>query len=172
MEVRQLLHADERRYQSIREQAVLDNPSPQGSELQREKAIFSQSLHNVLGAHELNGTRIWGVFDDVAMAGVAALSPILLESGTYKLWLWGLYVHRKYRGTPASRLLMEAVRAWGGRRYPGLSIMGSFHVTNRHAMQMVTRFGFAEAELLNKTLSSLVPPDHVVVECANLAISS
>jgi hypothetical protein len=48
--------------------------------------------------------------------------------------------------------------------------MGSFHKNNRQAWQMVMRFEFIATgghEALTK--SGLVPPEHVVVECARRA---
>ena len=166
MEARLLSRLDERGYRNLREQAAREGPLIQIGELQRERELFDRTPGTVMKTHELRGTRVWGAFDDMTLAGAVALSPVLLQTRTRQLWLWGMYVHPRYRGTPASRLLMEAVLAWGESQYSGSSIMGSFHRNNRHAWQMVMRFGFIAAgdnEVL--TESGLVPPQHVVVEC-------
>lgn len=166
MEARLLSRLDERGYRNLREQAAREGPLIQTGELQRELELFAQVHDSVMKVYELRGARIWGVFDDIILAGVVALSPVLLHTRARQLWLWGMYVYPRYRGTPASRLLMEAVLAWGDRQYTGSSIMGSFHKNNRHAWQMVMRFGFVATggyEELAK--SGLVPPEHVVVEC-------
>lgn len=167
MEARQILRMDERRYRILREQAACEGPLIQADELQRELELFDQIQHSVIKVYELKGTRVWGVFDDIALAGAVALSPIPLQSKTIQLWLWGMYVYPRYRGTSASRLLMEAVLAWSEKHYSGSSIMGSFHRNNRHAWQMVVRFGFAVTDSHDElTRSGLVPPEHMVVEYA------
>lgn len=166
MEARPLSRLDERGYRNLREQAAREGPLTQTSELQRELELFDQIHDSVMKVYEIRGTRVWGAFDDITLTGAVALSPVLLQGRARQLWLWGMYVYPRYRGTPASRLLMEAVLAWGERQYGGSSIMGSFHKNNRHAWQMVMRFGFA-ATGAHEELSTagLVPPDHVVVEC-------
>lgn len=166
MEARPLSRLDERGYRNLREQAAHEGPLIQTGELQRERELFAQIHDSVMKVYELRGTRVWGAFDDMILTGVVALSPVLLQARTRQLWLWGMYVYPRYRGTPASRLLMEAVLAWAERQYSGSSIMGSFHKNNRHAWQMVMRFGFVATdshEELGK--SGLVSPEHVVVEC-------
>jgi GNAT superfamily N-acetyltransferase len=168
MKSRQLLQLDERQYRIMREQAAIEGPLTQTGELQRELAMFDHPHHSVIQVHEIRGTRIWGAFDDFTMAGVVAVSPMLLRDGNYQLWLWGLYVQPKYRGKLVSRLLVEAVQAWGHKQYPGASIMASFHTTNHHARQMVMRFGFAEPDFSDGIINSaLVPPEHIAVECTN-----
>lgn len=167
MEARQILRMDERRYRILREQAACEGPLIQTGELQRELELFDQVQHSVMKVYELRGTRVWGAFDDIALTGAVALSPIPLQAKTSQLWLWGMYVYPRYRGTPASRLLMEAVLAWGEKHHSGSSIIGSFHRNNRHAWQMVMRFGFAATDSHDELIrSGLVPPEHVVVECA------
>lgn len=166
MEVRLLSRLDERSYRNLREQAAREGPLIQTGELQRERELFAQVHDSVMKVYELRGTRVWGAFDDMTLTGAVALSPVLLPARTRQLWLWGMYVYPRYRGTPASRLLMETVLAWRERHYAGSSVMGSFHRNNRHAWQMVMRFGFIAShghEELNK--AGLVPPEHVVVEC-------
>jgi GNAT superfamily N-acetyltransferase len=83
-----------------------------------------------------------------------------------QLWLWGLYVTPRFRGTPASRCLMSVVQDWGEKHFPGGVIVGAYHRDNRHAWQLVERFGFrpsprqAEAER-----AGLITPEEVLVEC-------
>lgn len=166
MEARQLLRMDERRYRDLREQAAREGSQIQTGELQRELELFDQIQDSVMKVYELRGTRVWGAFDAMVLTGVVALSSVLLQAKTRQLWLWGMYVYPRYRGTPASRLLMEAVLAWGEKQCSESSIMGCFHRNNRHAWQMVMRFGFAPIDLHEELArSALVPPEHVVVEC-------
>lgn len=146
METRLLSRLDERGYKNLREQAAREGPLIQTGELQRELELFAQIHDSKMKVYELRKTRVWSVFDDITLTGAVALSPVLLQARTRQLWLWGMYVYPRYRGVPASRLLMEAVLAWGERQYSGSSIMGSLHKNNRHAWQMVMRFGFITAD--------------------------
>jgi GNAT superfamily N-acetyltransferase len=99
------------------------------------------------------------------------MSVILKRTNIRYLWLWGMYVQPRYRGTPASGLLMESVLQWGERHYPGSTVRGSFHRNNRRAWQMVNRFGFvAVADGQEFIRLGLAPEDHVVVECTTRSI--
>ena len=122
--------------------------------------------------YHLRGTRVWGAFDDMSLAGVVGLSAIRKRSTCLRhLWLWGMYVQPRYRGTPASGVVMESDLQRAERHYPGSTVRGSFHRDNRRAGQTVNRFGFVKVTDNEKFIRlGLAPEDHVVVECSTRSI--
>lgn len=135
------------------------------AELRHELEQFRQGRTNVLAAYEARGTHVWGVFNTLSLVGAVALSPVYCDIKHRHLWLWGLYVKPRFRGTPVSRCLMRSAQIWAGAQQPGTAIIGTYHRDNRHAKQLVERFGFLESELEAKIRhDGLARPDDVVVE--------
>src|SRR5688500_6017046 len=79
------------------------------------------SLGNVLG-----GTNIWGAMNQGRLIGVLALSRKCGGAIGEYLWLWGLYVRPPYRGTPASRALIEAALKSAEREPDGVRLFASY----------------------------------------------
>lgn len=171
MEARPLLRMDESRYHRLRLDAAQDDHPALTGELQRELALIHAGQISVLASHATRGTRIWGVFDDFHLAGAIALSPLYADTDHLPLWLWGLYVQPRFRGTPASRLLMRAVQAWAEAHHPGGPILAAYHRQNRRASQLLERFGFIDSEL-HATLqrAGLAGSEDQVVEYARHAL--
>jgi GNAT superfamily N-acetyltransferase len=168
MEARELLHLDESRYRRLRLEAAKETSWQRTRELQKELALFEQGGDGVIAAYDAQGTRLWGAFHETHLAGAVGLSLVPHHADMQQLWLWGLYVTPRFRGTPASRCLMSAVQDWGEQHFPGGAIVGAYHRDNRHAWQWVERFGFrpspwqAEAEH-----AGLISAEDVVVECSS-----
>ena len=168
MEARELLRVDESRYRRLRLEAAKEASWQRTGELQKELELFEQSDDGVIAGYEAQGTRVWGAFHEMHLAGAVGLSLVPHSAGMQQLWLWGLYVTPRFRGTPASRCLMTIVQDWGEQHFPGGVIMGAYHRDNRHARQWVERFGFrpspqqAEAKRVG-----LIAPGEVVVECSS-----
>jgi GNAT superfamily N-acetyltransferase len=168
MEARELLRVDEPRYRRLRLEAAKETSWQRTGELQKELVLFEQEGDGVIAAYVAQGTRLWGAFHETHLAGAVGLSLVPRSAGMKQLWLWGLYVTPRFRGTPASRCLMAIAQNWGEKHFPGGVLMGAYHRDNRHAWQLVERFGFhpspwqAEAEHAN-----LVTPEEVVVECSS-----
>lgn len=171
MEARQLLKMDESRYRRLRLEAAGETTWQRTSELDRELSLIESEPASVLASHDKAGTRIWGVFHDMYLAGVVALSEVEMEPEEPQLWLWGLYVLPRFRGTPASRCLMGAAQEWAERARPGAVLMGAYHRDNRFAWQVVNRFDFqTSARRSEAENAGLLREDEILVEIGNLGL--
>lgn len=167
MEARKLLRMDESRYQRLRREAAKEPSALPTAELTRELEHFDAAAENLLQVYERAGIQVWGVFHDLTLAGVVAVSPVQFAGNQRHHWLWGLYVHPRFRGTPVSRSLMATAQDWSERENSSALLMGAYQCQNRHAAQLVERFGFQlspqrdEAELVG-----LLAYDEIMVECS------
>ena len=165
MEARQLLKMDESRYRRLRLEAANETTWQRTSELNQELTLIDCGPASVLAKHDSDGTRVWGAFHDMYLAGVVALSDIEIQPYESHLWLWGLYVLPRFRGTPASRCLMATAQEWAERARPGAMLMGAYHRDNRFAWQVVERFGFqASPRKAEAEQAGLLGEDEVLVE--------
>lgn len=166
MEARELLRVDESRYRRLRLEAAKETSWRCTGELQKELERFEQGGDGVIATHDAQGTRVWGAFHEMHLVGAVGLSLVPHGAGMQRLWLWGLYVTPRFRGTPASRCLMTVVQDWGEKHFPGGAIMGAYHRDNRHAWQLVERFGFRPSPLQAEAKrAGLITREEVVVEC-------
>lgn len=111
-------------------------------------------LAKVLARYEIEGTRVWCVFDGDVLAGAVALTYAFSPQRGDTASLWGAYVLPRYRGTAASRQLMEAVFACCEQECGIKLISARFASGNLHARQFFERFGF------DKVKSSATPSGH------------
>src|SRR3546814_5160366 len=65
-------------------------------------------MARMLDCYDIEGTRVWGVFQADVLAGAVSLSRHFHLQRLDVAFMWGLFVYQRYRGTAASRLLMEA----------------------------------------------------------------
>ena len=109
MQVRLLTGEDGGRYWALR-QVSTETPSF-GIEprVQREVEARPDETARVLVGYAAEDTRVWGVFDRDALVAVGALTCERPASCCSMGVLWGVFVLPRYRGTPASRLLMDAI---------------------------------------------------------------
>lgn len=165
MEARQLLKMDESRYCRLRLEAAKETTWQRTAELDQELSLIECGAASVLSSHDKAGTRVWGVFHDMYLAGVVALSEVEIEPEELQLWLWGLYVLPRFRGTPASRCLMSAAQEWTERTHPGAVLMGAYHRDNRFAWQVVSRFDFQTSPRRGEAVhAGLLREDEILVE--------
>jgi GNAT superfamily N-acetyltransferase len=85
---------------------------------------------------------VWGVHDGHLLAGMLAVSRRFNVHVGNHLWLWGLYVRPRYRGTPASRLLMDAMLAWCKVQSEDECLLASCQASSQRAMLFLSRWGF------------------------------
>lgn len=124
MEARTLTELDGRAYRSLRMEASKEEWWVGTPVLQRDLEALYDVERNVIGDHERLGTRMWGAFDDLALAGVVALSPERVGPVRF-LWLWGLYVRPRYRGTSASQVLLEAALTTAAKQFSAWRVFGA-----------------------------------------------
>ena len=141
MEFRILGDRDKKQYLELRIRAAGDASSWACSELKRELLLFADSPHRVMSAHRELGTQVWGVYD-VSLVGVIAVSERYDVEVKAHWWLWGFYVLPRYRGTPASGMLMKAALEWCGEQSRHRRLFSAFHGSDYHARQYLERWGF------------------------------
>ncbi len=171
MEARELLRADEFRYRRLRLEAANETSWQRTGALQKELELFEQSDDGAIAAYDAQGTRVWGAFHERHLVGAVGLSLVPHSAGMRQLWLWGLYVTPRFRGTPASRCLMTVVQDWSEQHFPGAVITGAYHRDNRHARQWVERFGFRPSpRQAEAKRTGLITAGEVVVECNSRSV--
>src|SRR3546814_13318948 len=87
-------------------------------------------------------TRFWGGFQSDVLAGAFSLSRHFHLQRLDFAFMWGLFVYQRYRGTAASRLLMEAAIDCCEHEQGIESVVTCFDGGNLHARQYFSRFGF------------------------------
>ena len=164
MEARTLLPADGRAYAALRQlQAKEGVPRSRRRELDIELERLARDPEAVIRNYLATGTMLWGADDGGSLVGTLAVSRRRsLRAGPY-LWLWGLFVRSPYRGTPASRVLMNAALAWSGAQPEGLRLFGAVTEDNLQARRFCDRHGFvrtvATARTLNLWSSAMHQPE-------------
>src|SRR3546814_1660299 len=104
-------------------------------EVLRELGGGHARLAGRIDHYDVEGTRVWGVFHADILAGAIALSRHFHLQHLDTVFLWGLFVYHRYRGTATSRLLMEAAMDWYEHE-PGIeSVVTRFDGSNLHARQ-------------------------------------
>ena len=144
MEARVLTETDANAYRLMRLRSVEERPMLASPEVQRELAVFAERTTGLLSAYPAEGTLVWGAFDDPSLTGAVAVTRRFSPGQLRRLSLWGMYVRPSYRGTPASRILMEAVIAWYGQQPDEFKLHTWFSRDNIRARQLFDRYGFAE----------------------------
>src|SRR3546814_17050383 len=103
-------------------------------------------MARLLVRYGIEGTRVWGVFDDEVLAGVLCLSRRLGHEPSDAASLWGAYVLPRYRGTFVYRALMGAVMGWCDREPRIRSIVAQLTRGNVYARDYRARSGFCYCE--------------------------
>lgn len=142
MEVRILEERDTKRYMALRAQAANEYPKYPDRDLDRELFHFADHPTTVMSEHTRQGTVVWGAYDGYLLVGTLAISRRFDVVAGHYLWLWGLYVRPRYRGTPASRLLMEAMLAWCGGEARDRRLLSAYDRSNEQAARFLYRWGF------------------------------
>ena len=88
-------------------------------------------------------SRTWGVEHDGRLLGILGVTRLGAQGGVAHLWLRDVYVRPRYRGTPVSRLLMEAALAWCEDAHADVEhLRGALQLGNARAMRFAERWGF------------------------------
>lgn len=138
MHVRLLTEADSAAYRSLRVASIEEASALSSPEIVRELAIYVRIGAGVIAGYALEGSRVWGVFEDARLTGVVAVTCRFGDAAH----LWGLYVRPEYRGAKVGPGLMRAAVEWI-REQPGVATAKLYvDKCNRRAMQLFLRFGF------------------------------
>src|SRR3546814_7965545 len=88
---------------------------PSEPQVREELETGAMGMARLLVRYGIEGTRVWGVFDDETLVGVPCLSRRLGYEPDDAARLWGAYTLPRYRGTFVSRALMGSVTGWCDR---------------------------------------------------------
>src|SRR3546814_11810324 len=99
-------------------------------------------MARMLDCYDIEGTRVWGVFQADVLAGAVSLSRHFHLQRLDVAFMWGLFVYQRYRGTAASRLLMEAAIDCCEHEQGIESVVTGFDGGNLHPRQYFSRFVF------------------------------
>jgi GNAT superfamily N-acetyltransferase len=143
LQVRRISGADVLAYYALRMRSIKELPHAAEPTVARELDGGAGGLANMLAYYNARGTRVWGAFDENLLVGAVGLSRGLAEPDGGSGRLWGVYVLPRYRGTPVSRLLMEAVFACC-EEWRITYITVRFAKANIRGLQFLQRWGFDE----------------------------
>lgn len=157
MEVKLLKEPDTEQYAKLRLQAIGEGftVAPLGHAM----SFRAMAMTGLCG-----DTQVWGAFDETRLAGVAALSNGSGIASAGYLWLWGLYVRPSYRGTPASRCLMEMALEAVERAPDEVRLLAAYAENNYRAHQLFTRWAFHPCGSRPASRLPAVLPGEVLVE--------
>lgn len=162
--IRTLHNVDRKRYMDLRAHAASENPFARCREADRELLMLADGPRQLLATHQAQGTQVWGVHD-VGMVGTIAVSRRYNPEIGDHLCVWGFYVLPRYRGTPASGLLMTAALDWVAAQKEELRLLSSFKKLDHHSRHYLERWGFRRSVNTRHWVGAdAVPVGHVVVE--------
>lgn len=146
--VRRLSEVDAPAYCALRRRSVDEGVHAVEPQVRGEVEAGADGIAARLKEYLAEGTCVWGAFDADALVGAAAVSREYHVSYGGIGVLWGVYVLPRYRGTPASRQLMDAVVGFCGMDSTIGQILAACAVDNAAGRQFLQRFGFEPMTLL------------------------
>lgn len=144
--VRRLSQSDARAYLALRRRSLDGLAHPLEPQVRRELDAGSTGMPALLADYAAQGSQVWAAADGDAMVGVAAVSREYLVGYGGVGVLWGVFVLPRYRGTPASRLLMEAIIDCCGMDFTLRELLAPCAQWNVSGKLFLQRFGFEPAE--------------------------
>jgi len=143
MEARVLRPQEGRSYAALRVEEFRERTSScRAPELQKELEALARGPDQLIATYMATATALWGAFDGGMLVGTVAVSRRLSAHVWPYLWMWGLYVRPAYRGTAASRLLVNPAFAWCEHQPPQHRLFGAYDVLNLRARRFCDRHGF------------------------------
>jgi GNAT superfamily N-acetyltransferase len=141
MQARALVPADLKRYLDLRIKASIEEPASMTFDVEHElsQAKGGRLTHLL---HEGQPRVHWGVEHHHALVGVLAASRrfnVILRS---HIWLWGIHVLPRYRGTTVSRELMEAAIHWSEGEPWQDRLLSGVPAHSLNARRLLDRWGF------------------------------
>lgn len=140
MNVRKLGPADAAVFQSLRLQALREDPIAFASSYEDESETPLATVAERLVA---TGDRaIVGAFDGTQLVGIAAWHREEMRKLQHKGFVWGVYVAHSHRGRGLARRLIEAVISLA-RRADGILLLNlTAYADNRAAIALYESLGF------------------------------
>lgn len=155
LQVRRLGETDAATYYMLRSRSVDRLSQPVEPEVRRELDARSCGMAARLAGYEAEGSHVWGAFFGETLIGTVALSRRSHATRGGFGVLWGMFVLPRYRGTPASRLLMDALLDDCARDGGFRQLIAPCVRDNVAGLRFLARFGFEPA---------LWVPRHVIGE--------
>ncbi|HEY0858354.1 MAG TPA: GNAT family N-acetyltransferase [Albitalea sp.] len=140
MNVRKLGPADAAAFQSLRLQALREDPIAFASSYEDESETPLATVAERLVATDHRA--IVGAFDGPQLVGIAGWHREELRKLQHKGFVWGVYVAHPHRGRGLARRLVEAVIALA-RRADGILLLNlTAYADNRAAIALYESLGF------------------------------
>jgi GNAT superfamily N-acetyltransferase len=142
LRVRRIVETDAAGYYALRVRSTHGLIYPSEPAVLRELGGGLAGMREVFMRYGIERTRVWGVFDFSVLVGTLCLSRRFSPGHLDTASLWGVFVLPRYRGTAASRLLMEPLLEWCECELRIRCITTRFARGNAHARHYFERFGF------------------------------
>ncbi|WP_202839133.1 GNAT family N-acetyltransferase [Luteimonas saliphila] len=109
LQIRCLSEADASVYYALRRRSTEGLVAAVEAQVFREIEAGPNGIAAKLSGYVSEGTRVWGAYSGDTLIAAAALTREYHATHCGLGVLWGVYVLPRYRGTPASRMLMESI---------------------------------------------------------------
>src|SRR3546814_15109178 len=116
--VRRVSESDALNYHALRVQSLEGMVQPIEPQVREELETGAMGMARLLVRYGIEGTRVWGVFDDETLVGVLCLSSRLGFYPVAEARHCGAYTLTSYRGTRVSGALMRSAPGWIDRHQP------------------------------------------------------
>jgi ribosomal protein S18 acetylase RimI-like enzyme len=137
VEARRLTLADAAAARALRLRGLIDHPRDFGAAYEDEAAQSAEEF-----ARNFQAVEWFGVWREGALVGCAILRIPTMTKLNHNGWIHGMYVAPEARGTPAARLLVEAIEVRA--RDSGLAILKLLATAdNTRAVRFYEKCGFA-----------------------------
>ncbi|WP_202841533.1 GNAT family N-acetyltransferase [Luteimonas saliphila] len=142
LQVRLLSGDDAAAYQLLRARSLEELAHPVEPQVFRELEAGAGGMSSLLASYMAEDVQVWGAFDGETLAGAVGLSRRSFSGYGNIGLLWGVFVLLRYRGTPTSRLLMDAVTEYCTADTGIRQLRASCTRDNLAGQQFLKRFGF------------------------------
>lgn len=148
LRVRPIDRADAQAYHALRKRSTEGLAHAIEPQVLQELEAGAEGIAAHVAEYVANGIQAWGAFDGDALIGAAALSREYHHSCGGIGVLWGVFVMPRYRGTPVSRLLMDAIVGYCGIDCTIHQILAPCARDNVAGRRFLQRFGFEPMTLV------------------------
>jgi RimJ/RimL family protein N-acetyltransferase len=142
MLIREITEIDSISYFKLRVQSEQEFPQFVGFNAERELLAGQSGIAALLAGYVLEGTVVWGAFQDDQLIGVVVLSRQLSSKYKHKAFLWGMFVVSEFRGAGVAQALMQAAISWASAHPEVVAITLQVTLSNIRGQQFYKRLGF------------------------------
>jgi len=129
-------------YIALREASEEEFPQYVGSSAERELLAGRDEIGSILDCYPKEGTIVFGAILENKLIGVLATSRRLSPKFKHRAFIWGMYIHKEYRGSNIGAKLLCYVRSWAANHAELEVLWLQVTESNKPALSFYTKHGF------------------------------